>query len=188
MTMNPHQHFVSYLKERNIYYEEDLFEGVPRITMAFTGYEHCPSGRIEACLYFYEDALEARVYYAPPGPEVVRKSEHINDLYRLLNFINAQVFPKNKDGADGTVYAPSYLVNPRFFMTEDGCCDITALIVMDNDLYMTAPLEVCDYISVALPWLMGELAPYIFGVLFGNTNVEYAIKLIQCHILGAAEE
>lgn len=51
MTINPNQHFVSYLKERNIYFEEDLFEGVPRITMVFTGVEHCPSKRIESWVY-----------------------------------------------------------------------------------------------------------------------------------------
>ena len=188
MTINPNQHFVSYLKNRNIYYEEDLLEGVPRITMAFTGFEHCPSERVEACVYFHKDSIEARLYYAHPGPEAVSESEHISDLYRLLNWVNAMLFPKNMDNADGTVYAPSYLVTPRFFLTEDGCNDITAMVVMDNDFFAFAPLEMEDYITVALPWLMGELAPYIFGVLFGNINVEYVIKLIQCHILGAAEE
>lgn len=187
MTINPNQHFVSYLKERNIYFEEDLFEGVPRITMVFTGGEHCPSKRIEACVYFHEDALEARVYYAPPGPEVVRESEHISDLYRLLNWANAMLFPKNIDGAEGTVYSPSHLVSPRFYLTEDSCCDITATVVIDKDLFSVAPLEIEDYITVALPWLMGEMAPFVFGVLLGNTNVEYAIKLIKCNVFGVEE-
>lgn len=33
----PMQHFVSYLKERNVYYVEDVLEGTPRITMLLTG-------------------------------------------------------------------------------------------------------------------------------------------------------
>lgn len=187
MTMNPKQHFVSYLKERNIYYEEDVFEGIPRITMEFTGFKHCPSERIEACVYFHEDAIELRVYYANPGPEVAKESKHISDLYRLLNFMNATLFPKNMDGAEGTVYCPSHLVSPRFYLTEDYGFDITATVVMDKDFFSASLLEIEDYITVALPWLMGEMAPFIFGVLLGNTNVEYAIKLIKLHILGVSE-
>ena len=156
-------------------------------TMMFTGFKQCPGEQLEACEYFHEDSIEARVYYAHPGPEIVSKSEHISDLYRLLNFINAQVFPKNEDGADGSVYAPSHLVTPRFFMTEDGCFDITATVVMDKDFFSVAPLEIEDYITVALPWLMGEMGPFIFGVLLGNTDVEYAIKLIKCNVFGVEE-
>ena len=186
--MNPKHHFVNYLKERHIYYEENMLDKIPRITMVFAGSEHCPGNRIESCVYFHDDSIEARVYYANPGPDVVRKSEHISDLYRLMNFLNAEVFPKNLDNADGTLYAPSYLVTPRFFVTEDGCNDITAMVVMDNDLFAVAPLEIEDYITIALPWLIGELAPYIFGVLLGNANAEYAIKLIKYSLLGVAEE
>ena len=183
--MNPKQHFSSYLKERNIYFEEDVYEGISRITMVFTGFEHCPSERIEACVYFHEDALEARVYYSNPGPEIARESEHISDLYRLLNYMNAELFPKNMDGVDGAVYSPSHLVSPRFYLTEDNCFDITSTVVMDKDFFVSvAPLEIEDYFTIALPWLMGEVGPFVFGVLLGNINVEYAIKLIKCRVLG----
>lgn len=105
-----------------------------------------------------------------------------------MNFLNAQVFPKNMDGADGSVYAPSYLITPRFYMTEDGCNDITATIVMDKDFYMMAPLEISDYISIALPWLMDKLSFYVFGVLIGKNDVLHAIHLIRRDILLEDEE
>lgn len=188
MTMNPKRHFVSYLKERNIYYEEDVLEGISRITMIYTGFEQAPSKRIESCVYFYDDAIEARVYYANPGPKTVSQSKHISDLYRLLNYMNASLFPKNMDGADAAVYCPSHLVSPRFYLTEDNCFDITATVVMDNDFFNVAPLEVEDYITVALPWLMEELSPFIFGVLLESINVEEAIRLMEFQILGVIEE
>lgn len=183
------QYSKKYLTERNIYFKEDVFEGVPRLTMRFEGFVQSPSESIEACLYYHVNAhaIEARVYYANPSPEIVKESAYIRDLYQLLNFTNSQVFPKNMDGADGAVYAPSYLMTPRFALTEDGCNDITAVIVMDEDLFMTAPLEICDYITIALPWLMDKLAFYIFGVLFGKLNVLHAIHLIRRYILQEEE-
>ncbi len=80
--------FLSYLKERNIYFFEDFSEGTPRITMSFEGFQNSPSKRIEACVWFYADStLEARVYYAEPSPQIVERSGHLPEIFRLLIYL-----------------------------------------------------------------------------------------------------
>ena len=86
--------------------------------MSFGGYPNSPSGRIEACIYWHPTAFESRVYYAEPGPSVVADSKYLAEAYKLVNFINSQVWPQNRDGADGRVYSSSYLIQPRFYITD----------------------------------------------------------------------
>jgi hypothetical protein len=176
--------FISYLKERKIYFLEDFTEGIPRITMSFEGFLNSPSKRIEACIYFYEDStLEIRVYYAEPGPQIVRKSENLSEIYRLINYVNARVVTRNMDGAGNTLYRPSYLLQPRIYITEDGCYDITATIVMEEDFFELAPLEIEDFVTIGVPSLLEELAPYFFGVLLGSMTSELAIQYINKNLL-----
>ena len=187
MVKNPKEHIISYLKERNIYHKQDTCEGAPRITMSFEGYPNSPSKRIESCIYFYKDAgtIEARVYYAEPGPQVVKENvERLPALYRLLNYINARVFVKNMDGIGNEFYSPSYLLQPRFYLTEDDYYDITATIVMEQDCFWVAPLEIEDFLTAALPTVMDQLSPYIYGVLVGSVGVDTAITCIRQDILG----
>ena len=182
---DPLQHFISYLKERNIPYVEETIEATPRIIIVLAGYPACPGGKLEACIYFHKEAhaIEARVYFADPAPAAVKRSGHLSDLYRLLNRINAKLFPRNEDHAEGSVYTPSYLITPRFYVTEDGCFDLTAALVMDNDFFELAPLEIEDYLTIALPRLIADLSPFIFGVLRGDISAEYAIRLIESRVL-----
>lgn len=72
-------------------------------------------------------------------------------------------------------------MSPRFYMTEDGCNDISATIMMDKDL--VAPLEIEDYVTVALPWLMDRPSFYIFDVVVGNMNAVRAIHVVRRDIL-----
>lgn len=184
---NPRKHILSYLKERNIYHKQDTCEGAARITMSFDGYSNSPSRRIESCIYFFSDAgaIEARVYFAEPGPQVVKENyERLPALYRLLNYINACVFVRNMDGASNEFYSPSYLLQPRFYLTEDACNDITATMVLEEDCFWVAPLEIEDFITVALPTVMDQLSPYIYGVLIGSIEADTAINYIRQNILG----
>ena len=187
MRKNPKEHIISYLKERNIYHKQDTCEGAPRITMSFDGYPNSPSKRIESCIYLYKNAgtIEARVYFAEPGPQVVKENvERLPALYRLLNYINACVFVKNMDGIGNEFYSPSYLLQPRFYLTEDDCYDITATMVLEEDCFWVAPLEIEDFITAALPTVMDQLSPYIYGVLIGSVGVDTAITCIRQNILG----
>ena len=105
-------------------------------------------------------------------------------MFRLLNFINAAVFVKNMDGVGNEFYSPSYLLQPRLYLTEDGCNDITATIVMEGDMFWVAPLEIMDFITAGLPTLMDQLSQYIYGVLIGNLHADLAINYIKRFILG----
>lgn len=181
MKNSPKEYIISYMKERDIYFKEDVFEGTPRITMSFSGYPNSPSKRIESSIYFYSEAkaIEVRVYYALPEPDIVEKgTERLPELFRLLNFINASVFVKNMDGVGNEFYSPSYLLQPRFYLTEDNCNDITATIVMEEDMFWEAPLEVMDFITAGLPTLMDQLSPYIRGVDWKST-FRYGNQLYQ---------
>lgn len=187
MKKNPKGYVLSYLKERSILFKEDICEGTHRITTAFSGYPNSPSKCIEACCYFYTDAraIEVRVYYALPGPSIVEQGkERLPELFRLLNYINASVFVKNMDGVGNEFYSPSYLLQPRFYLTEDGCNDITATVVFEEDMFWVAPLEIMDFITAGLPTLMNQVSPYIYGVLIGNVDVDNAITCIRQSILG----
>ncbi|MFR4690072.1 MAG: hypothetical protein ACLT8J_09115 [Coprococcus sp.] len=150
--------------------------------MSFGGYPNSPSERIEACIYWHPTAFEGRVYYAEPGPSVVADSKYLAEAYKLINFINSHVWPKNQDGADGRVYGSSYLILPRFYITDE--YDITATIVADYSLSIEiAPLELADFITAAIPELLESLAPYIFGVVVGSLRLEDAIQGIKHNVL-----
>lgn len=138
--------------------------------------------RMEACIYWHLTAFEGRVYYAEPGPSVVADSKYLAEAYKLINFINSHVWPKNQDGADGRVYGSSYLIQPRFYITDE--YDITATIVADYSLSIEiAPLELADFITAAIPELLESLAPYIFGVVVGSLRLEDAIQGIKHNVL-----
>ena len=56
-----------YLKEHFIKYFRDSEDGTERITMIFKGYDKCSDEIIEACIYFFSDSMECRVYYNETG-------------------------------------------------------------------------------------------------------------------------
>lgn len=134
---NPEQYMPSYFRHRNILFKKEIYEGTHRITTAFYGYSMSPGKCIEACCYFYTEAraIEIRVYYALPGPSIAEYGkERLPELFRLLNYINACCFIKNMDGIGNKLYGPSYLLQPRFYLTEDGCNDITATMIFEEDI------------------------------------------------------
>lgn len=92
------------------------------------------------------------------------------------------------DGVGNEFYRPSYLLQPRFYLTEDGQYDITATVIFEKDFFELAPIEIEDFITIALPALMNALSPHIFGVVTGKLAVEAAIRQIQRNILSDSEE
>ena len=176
--------FEQYLKSHNIPYMWDNDDGTDRITMCYSGYFNCPDETLESCVWFYDDSMETRVYYDANASEWVKEySERHSELFRLLNFINASVWPRLSDGCDNEIYMPSHLYTPRIYMTEDGCCDIALTTAIPLDFYELAPLETEDYITASCPELMDMLSPAIFGVILEKFDVEEALGYIKKHIL-----
>lgn len=172
-----------YLKSHFINYSENIFAKL--IKMTYRGYENCPNMALESAIFFHSDWMECRVYYTELGSYICKNSTtHRADLYRLLNYIHATVWPRVSDGSDGELYPPSWLYTPRIYITEiDDCYDITATTIIPYDFYEIAPLETADYMTACIPELMDKLSPAIFGVLSGIKTTEDAIAYVNSAVL-----
>lgn len=176
--------FLKYLKSYNIYCEEYPKDDIPNITMAFKNCDSCPGHITEGSIYFYEDCMEARVYYSEIGTKWCKESKHLSELYRLMNYLNAKVWPRVNDGMNGTLYKSEHLITPRFCVTEDGCQDITTIMAIPYSHFELDVLEIEDFITAALPDLLDSLSAPIFLLLLGEINIEKAIRLVDTEILG----
>lgn len=175
--------FITYLKERNIKYFEHL-HGDSSIVMAFEGYTTCPDSTLECSIEFLDSCIETRVYFTENASGWIKeRSEDLSDMYRLLNFISARVWPFSHDGINGKLYAPHHLQTPRIYITEDGYYDLTATTVIDYDQFEMAPLETEDYCTATIPELMSKLSLPIFLLLMKEITVGEAITLIKKDVL-----
>lgn len=174
------KNFTDYLKLHNIPHVTDIDNGCPRFTMVYDA-ENAPNHSVESCIWFYDDAAEARCYYTAMGAALCKSSEYKDSLLRLLNFINARVF-LNSGGGNG-LYEPHMLYNPRMYVTEDDCFDITITTIINYDFWGIAPVETADYLTVFCPELLDRLAPSVFGVLLGKFTVDETIFYIRERIL-----
>ncbi len=177
------QKICSYLKEHGIKYI-DHFDGEERcIMMVYQNQEFAPDNVIESCVYFFDTCMEVRVYFNENASSWIARSNQKLELYRLLNFLNARVWPRVQDGLCGELYQPRHLHSPRFYLTEDGGNDLTCTTVIDYDFYELAPLETGDYMTAALPELMNKLSLPIFFLVIGKMSVEEAILRIKKDVL-----
>lgn len=174
----------SYLKQHNLYFEADLMEGIPRITMVFKNCDRCPDYITEGCIWFYEDFMEVRVYYSKLGAEICQKSKYLFELYRLLNYINARLWVSVSDGLEGALYQSQYLISPRFYVTEDEMQDITATMLIPYTHFELDILEMEDFITAALPGLLDDLSIPVFLLLEGRITAEEAIDMVRSDIIG----
>lgn len=175
------KNFTDYLKLHNIPHVTDIDNGCPRFTMVYDA-KNAPNHSVESCIWFYDhDVAEARCYYTAMGAAICKDSEHKDGLLRLLNFINARVFLDSGDGSG--LYEPHMLYNPRIYMTEDDCFDITITTMINYDFWEIAPVETADYLTAYCPELLDRLAPSVFGVLLGKFTVDEAINYIRKKIL-----
>ena len=180
-------HIEHYLKVYNIRYTKAVDSDVPQITILYTNCNHCPDKMLESCIWFYKDTMEVRIYFNQNSANWCQESSHINELMRLLNFINARVWPRTTDGMENALYAPSYLYTSRFYLTEDDGYDITLTSIIPYDFYELTPLETEDYITACCPSLLDELSPAIFGLLLGKLDTQQAIKYVKKNILHDSE-
>ncbi len=126
---------INYLNQHFINFYEDIGDGTERLTIIYKGCKNCPDKMIESCIYFLSDCMECRVYYNATGAKWCKDSGHQSELMRLLNYINATVWPRGSDGIGGSLYKTSHLYTPRIYMTEEGCNDITMTTVVPYDFF-----------------------------------------------------
>ena len=172
--------FSKYLKSYNIKVLKDLDLGTVRFTMEYLGFEKSPGKTIESCIWWYDEAAEVRVYFNEIGAKFCKEHpQNYNELYRFLNFINARIWVQGSDFSGGSLYKSSNLYNPRIYMSEDGCYDITMTFTLPYDFYEVAPLESEDFITATLPDLLNRLSPTIFSVILGKWSAEEAISFLK---------
>ena len=176
--------FTKYLKSHFIKFHEDIEDGAVIYRMTYSDYELCPEGKLESCICFFPDNMEVRVYYSVLGAELCRESKYIPELMRLLNYINATVWPMAVDRNGGTLYKPHILYLPRIYMTEDDICAINLALPINYAFYEAAPLETEDFVTACCPDLMNMLAFAIFGLLLGEANLEQAMAYVRKNMFG----
>lgn len=180
--------FSSYLKAHNIQFARHTAEdGTPQITMVFKNCDMCPWEITEGCIFFHDDSMEARVYYSELGAEICRDSEKRPDLYRLMNFLHARVWPMVAYETEDGIYSSQNFC-PRFYVTEDERFDITAAIVISYFHYELDELQTEDFITAALPDLLDRLSIPIFFLLGGKITLEEAIGMVKNDILCETED
>lgn len=168
---------VAYLKSHGFRYVSRFSDGYVQITLTLDA-KNAPEKRIECGIWFYEEGMEARVYYSALGAEICRKSGRADELLRILNFINACVFLSNPDG-EGMLYEQHMLYTPRIYLTADDCFDIMITTIIPYDFFDLAPTETCDYVAEYCPELLDRLAPPIYSVLLGKETADRAIAYLK---------
>lgn len=176
--------FTEYLKSHFIKFNAETENGVVLYRMEYNDYKLCPEKKLESCIWFLPDIMEVRVYYSIAGAEICRESKHIPELMRLLNYINATVWPMAVDRKGGTVYKPQLLYLPRIYMTEDEMPVVNLALPINYAFYEAAPLETEDFITASCPDLMNMLAFAIFGVLLGEVTLEHAMVYVRKNMFG----
>lgn len=178
----------TYLKEHNIYFETDNVDGISRVSMVFQHCDRCPGRYIEGCIYFYDDCMEVKVFYSELGSQICRDSDKKPELYRLINYLQAKMWPCVSDGMNGLLYKSQYLICPRFYVTEDGLSDITAAMLIPYSHFMLDMLEIEDFITAAIPDLLDSLSIPLFSLITGKMSIGAAIHVIENEVLYKKQE
>ena len=175
--------FINYFQANEIPCHQIVDDFAPQLVMTFYNQNEAPNNCVEGTLFFYDGCIEARVYYDAAGQKWCRESEHKHELMRLFNYINARVFVMAKDGADNALFDPQFLYDPRLYMTEDDCFDITLTFVIPYKFYELAPLETETFYAEVCPKLLNDLALPIFFLLLGEWTIEQSINFIDYQLL-----
>lgn len=125
---------------------------------------------------FYETTAHARMNYNSICSKICRKSEHIDELYRLLNYINAHIFTDHPI-TSGKLRGIYTTFAARLFLDEDCDFNITVSATVGKELWSDS--VTLSFFSEYLPKLLEFLSPYIFGVLQGEMAADDAIWQIK---------
>lgn len=143
----------------------------PRVWMSF---KTEPIG-IEGELFFLHNCVEIRCFYGEEMSKLLRvmADSARYELHRLLNFINARLFPFN-------------YFNPRMYITEDSGCDLTITTIVPYWMWEYLDDESGDdlygYITRCCPDFLEILEIPIVSVCAGIKATE-AIAYIKRIIL-----
>lgn len=169
-----------YLNGRQLPFETVVSESGACLVVSLLDCESCPGKLLGVDFYFHNNCMEVKVHYSATATKWIReRKNHLANLYRLLNYINAMVWMPTNDGKQGEIYPYSYFYTPRFTITEDGSYDLCCTSLVDYDVFNMAPLATLDYFTAVVPAYFEELAQPIFLSLLDEITVEKAIQIIR---------
>ncbi len=155
----------------------------PILYMVFKS-QHSPAVPLEGEVFFHENCAEIRCYYGEQISACIRDSSHRTEIYEMINYINARVFPYSE-----VVYSsdPNYLFTPRMYITADSSCDLTITTIVDYRVWELldddGSDELYEYITHYCPRFLDLLAVPFLGLLSERTTVTGAISYIEHTII-----
>lgn len=173
--------FANYFQANEIPCHQIVGEFAHQLIMKFYNQSNAPNCCVEGSLYFFDDCIEARIYYDSAGQKFCRESEYKIELMRLLNYINAKVFVRAQDGAGSALFDPQFLYTLKLYMTEDGNCDIALTFLIPYKFYALALLETESFYAEVCPKLLNDLSIPIFFLLLGEWGIKESMGFVdQC--------
>ena len=172
---------VEHLKTHHIQYMDDFNSpcGHERLLLNFVNRDNAPGETIEATFILHNEWIESQAYYNQVGSILCKRSDHIPELYRVLNYINARVLLTYGDTSGNGLYSPTILYTPRINLSEGQSFNIQITTIVNNDFFTLTPVETLDYLTEFQPEFLNILAPPIFGLLDGILTPEMAIRQIK---------
>lgn len=134
--------------------------------------EEAPDHLVECSIWFYEDGLEVRGYYSENAASWVSEhKDHIPNVMKVINFVNARVFLGN------------LLYTPRLYLTSDEQPEFAITTIIPYRFFEAAKIETLEYITCYYPEFLGKVSFPLFLTLIGNITPEVAIHHITTKML-----
>lgn len=167
--------FYNSLRRNNVNCKMNSDKDNPRVEFVIMS-DIVPGEFLRGQTDFYDSTAYARMSYNSICAEICRESEHIDELYRLLNYINAHIFtdhPITSREMKGLYTA----FDPRLFIDEESGFNIIVSATVGYELWNK--YQTVSFFSEYLPKLLEFLSPFIFGVLQCEMAAEDAIWQIK---------
>ncbi|MGN0424959.1 MAG: hypothetical protein ACI4FY_06515 [Acetatifactor sp.] len=165
--------FEDYLKSQKVVFTREENKATPFILFKVPA-SNAPDEEIEGVVFFYEYVAEMKLYYV--GTKALcEKSNYHDELLRVLNFVNARIFPACNEAPQDQRDMQLYFV-PRISLEEDDDNDIVAGTMFHYEIWNQFLWEVGDYATKHCVEFLDTLAEPIIKVLTGEMKAEEAIN------------
>lgn len=179
MTKNEvRKRIIEYLKKYNIPYQllndsDKPLIDINNLTLYIPFHvEEAPDQLAECSIWFYRDTLEVRGYYSKNAASWLSTyKDHLPDVMRVINFINARVFLGN------------LLYTPRLYLTAEPQTEFAISTIIPYRFFQSSEFETLEYISCYYPEFLGKISFPLFLTLLGDITSDMAIYHIQSEIL-----
>lgn len=128
-----------------------------------------PGGLVESDIHLYTDRLQVRAYYIEAVSDLCKESNCSEELLKVINFINANVFFDS-------------LYTPKLYLSTDGYYDIVITTVIPYDFFELAPIETMEFITCYCPEYLEKFAMPIYAVVSQKASAVKAIEWIEQNI------